>query len=237
VFFHHCRHLRQCRRQRRFIFSDSHGSKFIAQPGWSGKPPPSNPSLYALSELTSLAVIESELRSLREKATMISNRTVSALFVVLATLCVSPRTASAGQSSQCSPLDMRAALKMDDPAFLDAMELAQTLRAHGFTVKCVLLSKMVNQFEGQKGAALYRTSAGDFEALFLAQPKVFDSLNVVERRDGESYFYSFKGPPQPRPAMKIQSVDRNYFIRYRSMLFVLRDRRLAATLTELTRSH
>jgi hypothetical protein len=168
---------------------------------------------------------------------MISSRTASSLFVVFVTLCVLPRTASAGQSSQCSPRDMIAALKMDDPAFPDAMELAQTLRAHGLTVKCVLRSKMVNQFQGQKGAALYRTSFGDFEALFLAQPKVFDSLNVIERRDGVWYFYSFEDPPQPRPAMKIQSVDRNYFIKYRSMLFVLRDERLAATLTEITRSH
>ena len=47
-------------------------------------------------------------------------------------------------------------------------------------------------FEGEVGAAIYKTSRGVFEALFLPQSRSFDELQIRERRDGASYLYSSK---------------------------------------------
>lgn len=60
-------------------------------------------------------------------------------------------------TDSCTPNDLLAIVKPDDPAYADAMSLARTLQARGFIVKCVLQSKMIHIFEGQKGAALFRT--------------------------------------------------------------------------------
>jgi hypothetical protein len=99
------------------------------------------------------------------------------------------------------------------------------------------MSKMDGTFDGQDGAALYRTDHGDFEVLFLPQPKTFDRLRVIERRDGERYSYRFKGPPQPWPANLIDSAFRIYFIKNGNRLFVVdQNKELAATLGKLVHS-
>ena len=54
---------------------------------------------------------------------------------------------------------------------------------------------MANVFEGQLGAALYRTNRGDFEALFVTEPHTFSSLRLVERSEGGRYLYQFEGTP------------------------------------------
>jgi hypothetical protein len=95
--------------------------------------------------------------------------------------------------------DPPAFLQAGDPAYVDAMELAQTLRSRGFTSKCVLRSTMEGAFEGMEGAALYRTDRGDFEALFLAKPQTFVGLIVMEeQRNGihtRSTVHHRRGPP------------------------------------------
>ena len=60
---------------------------------------------------------------------------------------------------ECIPSDSLSLIKPVDPAYADAMELAETLRAHGFIVECVLQSKTVYIFEGQEGAVLFRPIA------------------------------------------------------------------------------
>jgi hypothetical protein len=64
-------------------------------------------------------------------------------------------------------------LAKSDAAYPDAMDLARTLISHSFIVTCVSPSQMTDMFEGQEGAAVYRTNEGDFEALFFAKAAEF----------------------------------------------------------------
>jgi hypothetical protein len=142
-----------------------------------------------------------------------------------------------GQTAPCGPEDLQASLPSDAQAYPDAIALGETLSKYGISVKCILISKMDGTFDGQDGAAVYRTDHDDFEVLFLPQPKTFDRLKVIERRDGERYSYRFKGPPQPWPANLIESAFRIYFIKNRNVLFVVEvNKELAATLGKLVRS-
>jgi hypothetical protein len=68
---------------------------------------------------------------------------------------------------------LTAVLTSTDPVYAETVELTRELENHGFVVRCVLQLKMANTFQGQLGAALYRTSRGDFEALFLPKPRTF----------------------------------------------------------------
>jgi hypothetical protein len=161
-----------------------------------------------------------------------------------------------GQTARCGPEDLGASLPSNDQAYPDAIALSETLSTYGISVKCILTSTMNFTFDGQNGAATYRTDHGNFEVLFLPQPKTFDRLKVIERRHGERYSYRFKGPPQPWPANLIESVAllvveplpaelvlqpktafRIYFIKNRNVLFVVEvNKELAATLGKLVRS-
>ena len=84
---------------------------------------------------------------------------------------------------------------------------------------------MVGTFKDLEGAAVYRTDHEDFEVLFLPQPKTFDQLKAIERRDGQRYLYRFKGPPQPWHGNLVDSAFRISFIKNRSMLFVVQNQR------------
>jgi hypothetical protein len=142
-----------------------------------------------------------------------------------------------GQTARCGPEGLGASLPSNDQAYPDAIALSETLSTYGISVKCILTSTMNGTFDGQNGAATYRTDHGDFEVLFLPQPKSFDRLKVIERRHGERYSYRFKGPPQPWPANLIDSAFRIYFIKNRNVLFVVEvNKELAATLGKLVRS-
>jgi hypothetical protein len=122
-------------------------------------------------------------------------------------------------------------LPADDLAYLDAMDLARTLTGHQFIVACVAPSKMTGMFEAQEGAAVFRTTAGSFEALFLFSPLTFDELQVVERREGGRFLYSFSGRPEPWAANLIDSVRPWYFIKHENYLILEQEsQQLAASL-------
>ena len=73
---------------------------------------------------------------------------------------VSPMRAQAGsQAAGCANANW-SALQPSDPAYVDAVELARTLADHGFMIMCIAPSKWTGWFEGQKGAAVYRTDRG-----------------------------------------------------------------------------
>ena len=108
-------------------------------------------------------------------------------------------------SGECSANDLLGVMKPNDPAYADAMELTRLLQTHGFIVKCVLQSKMVHTFEGQTGAALFKTDQGDFEVLFLPKGQSFDSLEPVERHENGRFLYSFQGAPSRTSAQPINS--------------------------------
>ncbi len=141
------------------------------------------------------------------------------------------------QNMPCGLEELKASLPATAEVYSDARALSETLDKHGILVKCVLSSKMTGTFEGQTGAALYRTNHGDFEAIFLPQSNTFDQLKVVERQNGHWHIYSFTGPPQPWPANRIESPRRMYFVKRQNILFVLSDKQLAAKLGTLVRSH
>ncbi|HMK29241.1 MAG TPA: hypothetical protein VK473_06100, partial [Terriglobales bacterium] len=84
-------------------------------------------------------------------------------------------------SWKCDPREFTGRLQADDPVYTDAVQLSQILSRGGLQVKCVLRSKMARPSAWQKGAALYRTDRGDFEALFAVKSEDFASLTVVEQ--------------------------------------------------------
>jgi hypothetical protein len=142
-----------------------------------------------------------------------------------------------GQSTGCSGREREAALRSDAQVYRDAMALSESLGKNGIQVNCVLGSTMEATFEGQIGAAAYRSNHGSFEVLFLPQAGSFDRLTIFEQRKGERYSYRFKGPPQPWPANLIDSAYRIYFIKNRNMLFVVdNDAGLAANLQKFVHS-
>jgi hypothetical protein len=97
----------------------------------------------------------------------------------------------------------------------------------------VLRSKSERFFEGQLGAALYRTNRGDFEALFLTKPGTFDSVRVTERAvKGQFYRYSFEGSPHAGG----RECRRTFFARRANRFFMTYDLRLAAGLGEVLNS-
>src|ERR1700732_635711 len=115
------------------------------------------------------------------------------------------------QSSDCTGKEAQAQLSSSDPVYVDAMELARNLIDQGFIFKCVLGSKMQNLFEGQKGAAFYRTDQGSFDVVFLPKAETFDAVQVVEQRQGNLYVYSFRG--KPHSPGRMEGSKKTYFIK------------------------
>jgi len=137
-------------------------------------------------------------------------------------------------ASECDARELENPIKPVDPIYSEAIDLAEVLRERGLTVKCVLPSKMANTFEGQAGAALYRTNHGDFEALFLKKPATFASVKATEAEKNGFYFYSFEG----RPATSgWTSSRREYFVKNGSQMLVTREEQLAVYLDKELNSH
>jgi hypothetical protein len=137
--------------------------------------------------------------------------------ILLLLLTASTQSSLLAQSSDCTGRDAQIQLRSANPGYVDAMELARNLIDHGFIVKCVLPSKMENLFDGQKGAAVYRTDRGEFNVLFLPKAETFDAVEVVEQKQGERYIYSFRGTPHSPTRMEAK---KTYFIKSGNLLFV-----------------
>ena len=75
-----------------------------------------------------------------------------------------------------------------------AMKLKEKLDRNGFGVICVLPSKSVHVFDGQLGAAFYRTTVGNIDVMFMPASMDFE-LHVVETKKDGRYLYSFEGMP------------------------------------------
>ena len=151
------------------------------------------------------------------------------LAVTTLVLVVVPGFATAGgikQLERCNAVD-QPSLAKSDAAYPDAMDLARTLIRHSFIVTCVSPSQMTDTFEGQEGAAVYRTTEGDFDALFLPKPQNFNKLRVIERHDGQSYRYSFAGRPDPWPANLMESSFPLYFVKHGNELIIAQDHQVA----------
>ena len=136
-----------------------------------------------------------------------------------------------GQSDRCSDSDLRAVLQPTDDAYTRAMELVNTLQAEELIIRCVLRSKMDGRFEGQIGAALFRTNRGDFDAMFLPKDKTFEKLNIRERQrqDNGWYLYSFEGEPTPI-TNGIESPRPIYYVKHADLLLETWNDQLAEAL-------
>jgi len=134
-----------------------------------------------------------------------------------------------GQSEKCSDRDLLAVLQPANNGYSMAMDLAETLQAEGFIIKCMLRSKLEGEFEGQDGAALFRTDRGDFEAMFLPKQKTFENIIVLERQENGWYVYSFEGDPKPRSSGS-QGPRREYFVKHANLLLETWDALLAEDL-------
>jgi hypothetical protein len=157
--------------------------------------------------------------------------------IIFAALCILPQAVLARQLSECDVRESLNVLKPIDPVYSEATELAKVLRSLGLIVKCVLPSKMANLFEGQAGAALYRTNRGDFEALFLKKPATFASVKPTEAQQNGLYLYTFEGRPTPRPAPSWFSSKREYFVKHGSQMLITRDEKLAVYLDKELNLH
>jgi hypothetical protein len=120
-----------------------------------------------------------------------------------------------------------------DPVHDDAMELARTFERHGFIVECVRSSKQARIFDGQKGAAVYKTNRGSFEVLFLPKGQTFDELEIVSESKGRDFRkYSFQGKPKITHTMETNS--RIAFIKHENVMFeVFGDDGLAKSLEQV----
>jgi hypothetical protein len=128
----------------------------------------------------------------------------------------------ASQGQRCGAKELSALLTPQSPAYNAAMDLQRKLTEKQVTVQCVLMSKSENDFKGQKGAAVFRTDHGDFEALFLPETQTFERLKVMETAEaGGRYTYRFQGPPEPWAANLIDSSHKVYFTAHKNVLFVV----------------
>ena len=116
------------------------------------------------------------------------------------------------------------------------MALKKNLSARGLLVGCVLQSKLIAEFEGQKGAALFRTGKGDFEALFLPRGRIF-AVRAVEKQDKGRYLYYFEGVPSASFSHSWDSARRIYFVQHLNQLYTTFDARLATSLDSALNSH
>ena len=135
---------------------------------------------------------------------------IACLFVVMAAY------AAAQSNDWCRDENSRRAWE-HDPVHDEAMELAHTLESHGFIVECVRSSKQAQLFDGQKGAAVYKTNRGVFEVLILPKGQTFDELKIVTESKGEDTIYSFRGKPLIPSTM--ESKSRIAFIKHDNVMF------------------
>lgn len=155
---------------------------------------------------------------------MTSSRLLDFCLIFLGILFLSPRTSAATQASGCDARESLWELKANDPVYPDAMALAETLRNHGFIVKCVVPSKMIGLFEGEQGAALYRTNRGDVEALFLPKSQIF-AIRAIEKKRNGRFIYSFAGNPRSIGG-SWDCAKPTYFSQHANQLFVTSEEKL-----------
>ena len=143
-----------------------------------------------------------------------------------------------GRPTSCSPEELRNPMRPSDPGYSDAMELAARLQNHHFTVRCVGPSKFAHFLPRQTGAALFRTTLGDFEALFRPKEQNFDDVFISEEWNASlpssdsdiGYRYSLRD----RQGRKLQVMEgrETFFVRHDNILFITFEKETAGALGE-----
>lgn len=136
------------------------------------------------------------------------------------------------QPAPCPP--PAALIAPDNPAYADAIDLAQKLAAHGFVVRCIFPTKMNSEFlvpengverSTIEGEACFVTNYGDIEAFFVPKPQTFSDLKIREQRKGGGYLYTFSGMPSvwPRKIGRWGSARRDFFLKRDNYLLSVSD--------------
>ena len=128
----------------------------------------------------------------------------------------------------CSHEDAPYELKRTEPAYKEAMKLKEKLNRQGIEVICVLPSKLVGMFDGQLGAAFYRTTVGSIDVMLM--PALIDfEIHVVEARKDGRYLYSFDGKPHAITPVWDASHP-CFFIQFHNSMFTTDDEKVAERL-------
>jgi hypothetical protein len=108
--------------------------------------------------------------------------------------------------------------KQASPVYADATKLVRDLDLRGIKVECIRRSKEERLFDGQKGAAWFKTNQGIFEVWFFPHTKAA-AVAVA------------KVTSQPAP-VSLPSGPSEYFIQYQNLVFhvSLGNRTLATSL-------
>ena len=104
----------------------------------------------------------------------------------------------AAAAAQTTPPDDGSLLKPDSPSYSEAVKFAKVLDRAGIRVNKIARSKLEGFFRGVERAAYYKTDKGVIEAIFFSGDGA-EKIQVTETTDGQRYFYSFTGQPEPRP--------------------------------------
>ncbi len=169
---------------------------------------------------------------------MLKGLSIRLLFVLIVLLAAS-RLPLCAQSVPCPP--PAALLSSSDPAYADAMEIAQRLQHHDFTVQCVFPTKFGSIFMVEEngvlvstieGEACFSTNFGGVDVIFLPKPQTFADFKITEHRAGGGYIYRFSGTPRVHGGdkFKVGTAGRNYFLKYDNLLFIVGNDRLLARL-------
>jgi PEGA domain len=145
-------------------------------------------------------------------------------------MVIEPVTAPMPQLiGRCSEHEKIAEIRPADRAYGYARELERLLDERGIMVRCMCASKLTEIFQGQAGAAWYRTDEGAFDVLFLRKGRTFAGVKIVQRRLGGAYRTSFAGRPQS--AVRFDGSAPTYYIKRANVLIsVGTDEKLAALL-------
>ncbi|HKH99132.1 MAG TPA: hypothetical protein VJ999_08490 [Candidatus Sulfotelmatobacter sp.] len=145
------------------------------------------------------------------------------------------------QSPECPP--SKVLLSASDPAYADAMDLAITLEAHGFTVRCMFPTKLGSIFQVADGDVLrstiegeanFSTNYGAFDVIFMPKPQTFADFRITERRSDGGYLYRFTGTPRVLAGNKFKfgTATREHFLKHDNHLLLVSDDNLRARLEE-----
>jgi hypothetical protein len=163
------------------------------------------------------------------------------LWAGLVVLLAVTGSSSFAQQPECPPAPIL--LQPTDPAYVDAMELKQSLESQGFVVRCVFPTKLSSIFRIREGGvshstiegeASFRTDDGDADVVFMPKPQTFVDFKIKEHGEGGGYLYTFAGTPRVWDVNRFGSAHRIYFLKHGNQL-VLSNDKLRARLEQALR--
>jgi hypothetical protein len=134
----------------------------------------------------------------------------------------------------CSHEDAPYELKRIDLAYEEAMKLKESFNRQSIEVICVLPSTINHIFDGQLGAAFYRTTVGIIDVMFMPKSTDFKICVIETKKDGR-YLYSFDG--------KVRAITPGwdashpfFFIQIHNAMFTTDDEKMAQRLRVVVRA-